>query len=97
MGKWKDEDVATPELIKEYLVEFKDGIKDNPQFLLNEQERLKVQSALAATEQFCLELLSSRKSVIYMHDLILMAIGYYGGYLTALDCQTRENKPNAQN
>lgn len=97
MGNWKDEDVATPEFIKEYLDEFKEGINCNPQFLLNEKERARVQSSLAATEQFCRELLVTRKSKLFMHDLILMAVGFYGGYLTALDCQSLDGKPNAQN
>ncbi len=97
MGKWKDEDIATPELIKEYLDEFKEGINCNPQFLLNDKERVKVQSSLVATEQFCREILANRKSKLYMHDLILMAVGFYGGYLTALDCQTPGDKPNVQN
>lgn len=97
MGKWKDEDIATPEFIKEYLAEFKEGINNNPELLLNEKERLKVQSSLIATEQFCLELLVSRKNQLYMHDLILMAIGFYGGYLTALDFQKHRNTPNNQN
>jgi hypothetical protein len=97
MGKWKDEDVATPEFIQEYLEEFKEGINSNPQFLLSDKERLKIQSSLAATEQFCRELLISRKNKLYMHDLILMAVGFYGGYLTALDCQVHKNQPNIQN
>jgi hypothetical protein len=97
LSKWKDEDIATPELIKEYLTEFKGGIDCNPQFLLNDRERLRVQNSLMATEKFCLELLVSRKSQLYMHDLILMAVGFYGGYLTALDCQDHESKPNTRN
>ena len=97
MSKWKDEDIATSEFIKEYLDEFKEGINNNPQLLLNDKERVKVQSSLAATEQFCKEILASRKSKLYMHDLILMAVGFYGGYLTALDCQAVEGKPNVQN
>jgi hypothetical protein len=97
MGNWKDEDIATPAFIKEYLAEFREGINANPQFLLNEKEKAKVQSSLAATEQFCLEMLTKRKNMLYMHDLILMAVGFYGGYLTALDCQTVGDKPNVQN
>jgi hypothetical protein len=97
MSKWKDDDIATPILIKEYLKEFKEGIECNPQFLLNDKEKIKVQDSLLAMERFCMELLSNRKSKLYMHDLILMAVGFYGGYLTALDYQTREAKPNAQN
>jgi hypothetical protein len=97
MGKWKDEDVATPDLIKEYLQEFKEGINCNPQFVLSDKEKTKIQNSLVATEKFCLELLAKRNSKLYMHDLILMAVGFYGGYLTALDYQTRDNKPNMQN
>jgi hypothetical protein len=85
MSKWKDEDIATVEFIGEYLQEFKEGITHNPQYLLNEKEQARVQEALAATDKFCLELLAGKKGRLYMHDLILMAIGYYGGYLTALD------------
>jgi hypothetical protein len=29
--------------------------------------------------------------------LILMAVGFYGGYLTALDCHPTKNPPNVQN
>ena len=97
MGKWKDEDLATPELIKEYLKEFKAGIDCNPQFLLSETEKSKVQSALAAAEQFCMELLSTRKSKLYMHDLILMTVGFYGGFLSALDFQARESNASNKN
>ena len=94
MGSWKDEDFATIEFIKEYLAEFKSGIDANPEFLLNEPEKGKVLSALAATEHFCLELLGTRKNKLYMHDLILMAVGFYGGYLSAMDVQTRHNRPD---
>jgi predicted transcriptional regulator len=97
MPKWKDEDVATPELIQEYLKEFKEGMNSNTQLLLSEQERLKIQSSLIATEKFCLEMLNKRRSQLYMHDLILMAVGFYGGYLSALDLQARDAKPNTQN
>jgi hypothetical protein len=97
MGKWKDEDFATTEYIKEYLEEFKAGIDCNPQFLLNEQEKMKVQSALAATEQFCLEMLGTRKNKLYMHDLIMMAVGFYGGFLSALDIQSRQKPTNPAN
>jgi hypothetical protein len=97
MGKWKDEDVATPDLIKAYLEEFKEGINCNPQLLLNNKEILNVQDSLLATEKFCLELLTNRKSKLYMHDLILMAVGFYGGYLTALDYQSRPKSPNTLN
>jgi hypothetical protein len=95
--KWKDEDIATPEFIREYLNEFREGVKENPQFILSEKEKLKVQNALLATEQFCLELLATRKSKLYMHDLILMAVGFYGGYLTASDSRKDKTKPNTQN
>jgi hypothetical protein len=97
MGKWKDEDFATVEYIKEYLEEFKSGINCNPQFLLSEQEKSKVQSALAATETFCLEMLGTRKNKLYMHDLILMAVGFYGGYLSALDVQNHLSQSSIAN
>jgi hypothetical protein len=97
LSKWKDEDIATPELIREYLKEFREGVKENPQFVLSEKEKLKVQNALSATERFCLELLASRKCKLYMHDLILMAVGFYGGYLTASDTRKDERRPNTQN
>jgi len=85
MSKWKDEDIATRELILDYLQEFKEGIASNSQCHLDEKEKSKVNQSLEATEKFCLGLLSSRRSKLYMHDLILMAVGFYGGYLTALD------------
>jgi hypothetical protein len=94
---WKDEDIATPELIQEYLKEFKEGIDSNPQLLLSDQDRLKVQSSLLATEKFCLEMAAKRHHPLYMHDLILMAVGFYGGYLSALDLQSRDIKPNTRN
>lgn len=97
MGNWKDEDIATPELIKEYLAEFRSGIDSNSQMVLSNQEKSKVESALAAMDKFCLEMLANRKNKLYMHDLILMAVGFYGGYLTALDVQSRESRPNSQN
>jgi hypothetical protein len=97
MGKWKDEDLATIAFIKEYLAEFKSGIEGNPQFLLNDREKNKVQSAIVATEAFCLELLGTRKNKLYMHDMILMAVGFYGGYLSASDVQTRHSQPNPGN
>ena len=84
MSNWKDEDVATPALIKEYLAEFKEGILHNPDCHLEPSEELKVQQALVATEKFCEGLLAGKK-MLYMHDLILMAIGYYGGYLSAIE------------
>ena len=96
MSPWKDEDIATPELIKEYLEEFKSGTANNSQFLLSESEKSKVQESLAAMEKFCLEMLAQRKTSLYMHDLILMAIGFYGGYLTSLDCRTPE-LPDSRN
>jgi hypothetical protein len=82
---WKDEDIATPELIKEYLGEFRHGIENNNQYQLNPAEKLNVQESLTATEHFCTGILAGRQSKLYMHDLILMAIGFYGGHLTALD------------
>ncbi len=91
MSKWKDEDIATPELMKDYLEEFKEGIDNNPHCQLDENERLKVQKSLEATEKFCQGLLSSRRNKLYMHDLILMAVGFYGGYLTALDVPEETN------
>lgn len=90
MSTYKEEDLATPEFIKEYLDEFKEGINDNPRYKLDEREKLKVQDALDATEKFCMGLLSGKKK-LYMHDLILMAIGFYGGYLTASDSLTGNN------
>lgn len=92
MSKWKDEDVATPELMKEYLEEFKTNIACNSQFQLNDQEKTRVQESLAAVEKFTSGLLSGKK-VMYMHDLILMAIGFYGGYLTALDYKPDKSLP----
>lgn len=97
MGSWKEDDFATIEYIKEYLNEFKSGIDCNPQFLLNEQEKIKVQNAIAATEHFCLELLSSRKNKLYMHDMILMAVGFYGGFLSASDVHSRHSQPDPGN
>jgi hypothetical protein len=85
MRTYKEEDLATAEFIKEYLKEFREGIACNDRYQLNEQEKSKIMKALEATEKFCLDYLRGRKR-IYMHDLILMAIGFYGGYLTALDC-----------
>ncbi|MBN1190684.1 MAG: hypothetical protein JXA46_13100 [Dehalococcoidales bacterium] len=82
---WKDEDIATQDLIKEYLDDFRQGIENNTRYQLDQAERLKVQQSLTATEIFCAGLLEGRKSKLYMHDLILMAIGFYGGHLTAMD------------
>jgi hypothetical protein len=87
MVQWKDEDIATPDLIEAYLQEFREGIFNNPDCQLAEAEQTRVKEALEATQQFCLELLVGKKRRLYMHDLILMAIGYYGGYLSALDKQ----------
>ena len=89
MSKWKDEDIATPDLIKEYLKEFEAGMQENPRYQLSEGEKLKVRESLDATEKFCLGILSGKKRM-YMHDLILMAVGYYGGYLTALDAMKKQ-------
>ena len=85
MAKWKDEDIATLPFIKEYLKEFREGIENNPECKLNEEENARVQESLEATEHFCTNMLSNRKSKMYMHDLIMMTVGFYGGYLTALD------------
>ena len=93
MSKWKDEDIATPNLVEEYLKEFEEGIEKNTQFSLAESEKATVQAALEGTHKFCLGLLSGNKR-LYMHDLILMAIGFYGGYLTAKD-ELRSNKPSS--
>jgi hypothetical protein len=84
MAKWKDEDIATPELIEDYLKEFEEGIAINPRYNLDDKERPYVQKSLEATKKFCTGLLAGKKRM-YMHDLILMAIGFYGGYLSALD------------
>jgi hypothetical protein len=96
MSAYKEEDLATPEFIKEYLKEFREGIAENPQYQLDEKEKLKVQDALNATEKFSLGLISGKKK-LYMHDLILMAIGFYGGYLTALDCLVSEDRSHSHN
>jgi hypothetical protein len=85
MSNWKDEDVATPELMREYFQEFKEGIEKNPDFKLNEAEKLNVFRSLEAAEKFSQGLLQGKKT-LFMHDTILMTIGFYGGYLTALDC-----------
>ena len=85
MSAWKDEDVATIPFIKEYLKELREGIENNPQCKLDEAENARVQESLQATETFCINLLTGRKTKLYMHDLILMTVGFYGGYLTALD------------
>jgi hypothetical protein len=82
VSKWKDEDIATLDLAEEYLKEFKEGIDNNPKLSLEGTEKDKVDAALEATGKFCRGLLSGSKK-LYMHDLILMVIGFYGGYLTA--------------
>jgi hypothetical protein len=87
VSNWKDEDIATPELMKEYLEEFKTSIACNTAIELNEDEKSKVQASLQAMENFSNGLLTGGKK-LYMHDIILMAIGYYGGYLTALDAES---------
>jgi hypothetical protein len=84
MARWKDEDIATTEFILEYLQEFREGIFNNPDCKLDEVEKPRIEEALAATNKFCSGLLAGKKK-LYMHDLILMAIGFYGGYLTSLD------------
>jgi hypothetical protein len=86
MSKWKDEDIATAAFIQEYLQEFREGIFSNPACAVDEKEKPKIEAALTATDKFCSGLLTGKKK-LYMHDLILMAIGFYGGYLTALDAQ----------
>jgi hypothetical protein len=97
MSPWKDEDIATPAMIKEYLQEFQSGTATNPQFTLSESEKLKVQESLIAMEKFCLEMVARKKNKLYMHDLILMAVGFYGGYLSALDCRAQTDSPNSLN
>jgi hypothetical protein len=91
MSKWKDEDIATQEFINEYLQEFREGIQKNPQFVLEAREKAKVEHSLNATEKFCKGLLEGKKGRLYMHDLILMAIGFYGGHLTALESHVNNN------
>jgi hypothetical protein len=86
MSKWKDEDLATTVFIEEYLQEFRDGIFNNPACAVDEVEKPKIEEALEATGKFCNGLLVGKKR-LYMHDLILMAIGFYGGYLTSLDAK----------
>ncbi len=85
MSNWKDEDVATPELMKEYFAEFRQGIEANPNLKLQDSDKSNVLSALEAAEKFSSGILAGKKT-LYMHDIILMTIGFYGGYLTALDC-----------
>jgi hypothetical protein len=97
MTKWKDEDIATPEFIDGYLKEFKEGILNHPDFALNEKEKAKVLHSLEATEKFCRGLLTGKKGKLYMHDLILMAIGFYGGHLTALEAHTETKIPAENN
>jgi hypothetical protein len=86
MSNWKDEDVATPALMTEYFKEFRDGIDSNPDLKLREGDKSNVLSALEAAEKFSAGILAGKKT-LYMHDIILMTIGFYGGYLTALDCR----------
>jgi hypothetical protein len=97
MSKWKDEDIATLEFINEYLQEFREGIHNNPQFVLDAKEKTKVEHSLDATEKFCKGLLAGKKGKLYMHDLILMAIGFYGGHLTALEAHPISPKPANSN
>jgi hypothetical protein len=85
MNEWTDEDIATVEYINEYLVQFREGITKNPEFVLNEIEKSRVEHSLNATEEFCKNMLLVKNRKLYMHDLILMAIGFYGGHLTALE------------
>jgi hypothetical protein len=85
VSKWKDEDVATLEFIEEYLKKFKQGIFNHPDFSLDENEKTKVLHSMDATDKFCKGLLTGKRGNLYMHDLILMAIGFYGGHLTALE------------
>jgi hypothetical protein len=85
MSPWKDEDMATLPLMQEYLKEFREGIENNSECKLSPQESARVQKSIKATENFAENMLKNRKSQLYMHDLILMIVGFYGGYLTALD------------
>ena len=50
MSSWKDEDVATLPFIKEYLKEFREGIENNPDCKLDEEEvfRMNLFPAIAA-------------------------------------------------
>jgi len=92
MVQWKDEDIANPELILEYLREFKEGIFNNPECELEDAEKARVEEAISATREFCMELIVGKNRKLYMHDLILMTIGYYGGYLSSLDKQKRNSQ-----
>jgi len=85
VAEWKDEDIATEEYVKDYLANFKEGILNNTAMELTEEEKQNVDTSLEATEEFCMQLLNRKNNKLYMHDLILMAIGYYGGYLCAMD------------
>lgn len=96
MVQWKDEDLATPELILGYLQEFREGVFNNPGCQLEETEKTRVEESLAAAREFCLELLVSKNRKLYMHDLILMTIGYYGGYLSALDAHKNKNQATGE-
>jgi hypothetical protein len=97
MNKWKDEDIATKQYIDAYLLEFREGIMNNPDFALERKELVKVEHSLNATEKFCKGLLTGKKGRLYMHDLILMAIGFYGGHLTALEANGGSQKPIQRN
>ena len=98
MSTWKDEDTAILPLMQEYLKEFREGIENNPDCKLSTEENARVQKSLKATEQFASNLLQTRKSKLYMHDLILMIMGFYGGFLTALDSLPGVNSSaNAEN
>jgi hypothetical protein len=97
MSKWKDEDIATSQFIDEYLQEFREGIMNHPDIVLEKKELVKVEHSLDATEKFCKGLLTSKKGRLYMHDLILMAIGFYGGHLTAQEAHGSSKKPIERN
>ena len=85
MSPWKDEDIAILGFMEEYLGEFREGILNNPKNKLSEDELEKVELALDATHKFTKDMLTVKKRQLYMHDMILMAIGFYGGYLTSLE------------
>jgi len=98
MSTWKDEDLATLPFVQEYLEEFREGIENTPDCKLSAEENVRVQKSLKATEQFATSMLQNRKSKLYMHDLILMIVGFYGGYLTALDSLSdTKSKPQDEN
>jgi hypothetical protein len=85
MSDWKEEDIAKEEYIRDYLEQFRNDILCNTEMELKTDEKQKVEASLEATEQFCVSMVNRRDKKLYMHDLILMAIGYYGGYLSAID------------